>query len=57
MDEKLPESKFARIHKSFIVALDKINSIRAEQVMIGDIAIPIGRVYKNEFQKKLSWHK
>jgi DNA-binding LytR/AlgR family response regulator len=57
MDEKLPESKFARIHKSFIVALDKINSVRAEQVMIGDMAIPIGRVYKNEFQKKLSWKR
>lgn len=57
MHEKLPDSKFARIHKSFIVALDKINSVHAEEVMIGDIAIPIGRVYKNEFQKKLLWSK
>jgi DNA-binding LytR/AlgR family response regulator len=52
MDEQLPEHKFARVHKSFIVALEKINSIQAEQVMIGNIAIPIGRVFKNEFLKK-----
>jgi DNA-binding LytR/AlgR family response regulator len=52
MNERLPENKFARLHKSFIVALDKIDSVQAEQVMIGDIAIPIGRVFKNEFLKK-----
>jgi DNA-binding LytR/AlgR family response regulator len=54
MDEKLPENKFARVHKSFIVALEKINDLQAEQIMIGDTAIPIGRVFKNEFLKKIS---
>jgi DNA-binding LytR/AlgR family response regulator len=54
MDDKLPENKFARVHKSFIVSLEKINSIQAEQVMIGHTALPIGRVYKNEFLKKVS---
>jgi len=53
MEEKLPEKQFARVHKSFIVALDKINSLQAEQVMIGEAAIPIGRVFKNEFLKKV----
>lgn len=53
MNERLPENKFSRLHKSFIVALDKINSVQAEHVMIGDIAIPIGRVFKNEFLKKV----
>lgn len=53
MEEKLPENKFARVHKSFIVPLEKIDSVQAEQVMIGDIAIPIGRVFKNEFLKKI----
>jgi DNA-binding LytR/AlgR family response regulator len=52
MEEKLPESKFARVHKSFIVALEKISGMDAEEVMIGDIPIPIGRVFKNEFLKK-----
>ena len=53
MNEKLPESKFARVHKSFIVAIEKITSIQAEQVMIGNTAIPIGRMFKNEFLKKV----
>jgi DNA-binding LytR/AlgR family response regulator len=53
MEDKLPENKFARVHKSFIVALEKINSVQAEQVTIGGITIPIGRVFKNEFLKKV----
>ena len=53
MDEKLPENKFARVHKSFIIALDRIDTIQAEQVIVGDAAIPIGRVFKNEFLKKV----
>ena len=53
MEEKLPEKQFARVHKSFIVALGKINSLQAEQVIIGTAAIPIGRVFKNEFLKKV----
>jgi DNA-binding LytR/AlgR family response regulator len=53
MEEKLPEKQFARVHKSFIVALGKINSLQAEQVMVGAVAIPIGRVFKNEFLKKV----
>ena len=52
MEEKLPESKFARVHKSFIVALEKITGIYAEQIAIGETNLPIGRVYKNEFLKK-----
>jgi len=53
MEDKLPEKQFARVHKSFIVALGKINSLQAEQLMIGTAAIPIGRVFKNEFLKKV----
>lgn len=53
MEEKLPENRFARVHKSFIVAIDKINVVQAEQVIIGDIIIPVGRVFKNEFMKKV----
>jgi DNA-binding LytR/AlgR family response regulator len=53
MDEKLPEDKFARVHKSFIVALGKVDNIQAEQVVIGGTVLPIGRVFKNEFLKKV----
>jgi DNA-binding LytR/AlgR family response regulator len=52
MEEKLPENKFARIHKSYIVALDKITNYNAEQVRLNEKALAIGRVYKNEFMKR-----
>jgi DNA-binding LytR/AlgR family response regulator len=54
MEEKLPEKKFARVHKSFIVALEKIGSIQAEEITVGGATIPIGRVFKSEFMKKLT---
>ncbi len=52
MEDKLPENKFARVHKSFIVALEKIDTVQADHVLIGGATIPIGRVFKNEFLKK-----
>lgn len=53
MEQKLPENNFARIHKSFIVALDKITHYTSQQITIGKTVLPIGRVFKNEFLKKL----
>ena len=53
MEEKLPENKFTRIHKSYIVALDKITKYTAEQIQIGDTALAIGRIFKNNFLKKI----
>lgn len=43
----LPLEKFRRIHRSFIIALDKIASFNTETVEINGISIPIGRDYKN----------
>ncbi|HEY4286842.1 MAG TPA: LytTR family DNA-binding domain-containing protein [Puia sp.] len=53
MEEKLPEQAFTRIHKSFIIALDKITSYTAEQVKLGDRALPLGRLFKGSFLKKV----
>lgn len=48
LEEKLPTDKFLRIHRSFIVALDKIHAFSASAVDIGKSEIPIGRFYKND---------
>ncbi len=48
MQEKLPDDKFVRIHKSFIVALDKIDSYDNDSVTIGNQMLPIGRSYKSQ---------
>jgi two-component system, LytTR family, response regulator len=47
--EKLPDSKFMRVHRSFIVALQKIDSIEKSRIRIGTKEIPIGEVYKEQF--------
>ncbi len=52
MEQKLPDNKFARIHKSFIVALDKITHYTSDQITIANTSLPVGRVFKNEFVKK-----
>lgn len=53
MQEKLPESKFVRIHKSYMVSIDKITHYTQEQIMIHSVALSIGRVFKKEVMKKL----
>jgi DNA-binding LytR/AlgR family response regulator len=54
LEEKLPTEKFLRIHRSFIVALDKIQAFSASAVDLGANEIPIGRFYKNEVLQVLN---
>ena len=51
MMEKLPDTKFLRVHRSFIVSLQKIDSIEKSRIRIGNKEIPIGEVYKEQFLK------
>lgn len=48
LEQKLPESKFIRVHRSFIVATDKVSSFSNNSVKINTFEIPIGRNYKNQ---------
>lgn len=47
IESLLPANLFKRIHRSFIVSLNKIDSYTAEIVEVGGVSIPIGRGYKN----------
>jgi DNA-binding LytR/AlgR family response regulator len=49
MEEMLPPNNFCRVHKSYIVALDKIDSIERNRIKIGDRIIPISESYKKTF--------
>jgi DNA-binding LytR/AlgR family response regulator len=49
IEEKLPAGKCARVHKSFIVFLDKIGSIRNDSIRIGETEIPVSRSYREDF--------
>ena len=46
---ELPAERFVRIHKSFVVAIDKIEAYTAHDVEIQKMELPIGRMYKEAF--------
>jgi len=43
----LPEHQFKRVHRSFIISLDKIESYTSEIIEVNGVSIPIGRGYKD----------
>lgn len=51
VEAMLPASQFVRIHRSFIVSLEKINSFTNESVEVGNKELPIGKLYRNGFIK------
>ena len=51
MKEKLPAGKFIRIHRSFIISTDKINSVNKSAVQIGKKNIPVSDFYREELFK------
>lgn len=53
LEEMLPDNKFIRIHRSFLVALAKIDSFYSYRLDINGHELPIGRNYKQEVQKRL----
>lgn len=53
MEESLPEKSFIRVHKSYIIALAKIESIERSRIQIGDKIIPIGDTYRDYFFKQI----
>jgi DNA-binding LytR/AlgR family response regulator len=57
IEDKLPKQGFMRIHKSYIVNLAKIESIRNREIKIGEAEIPIGESNWEELMKALKYSK
>lgn len=53
MSENLPEGRFLRVHKSFIVNTNKIKSVTKNRIIIHDRWIPVGESYKSDFQNSV----
>ncbi len=51
---KLPSDEFVRVHRSFIVRLDKIESIEDNYIIINENQINIGKAYKDGLSGKLN---
>jgi len=55
MENTLPEKDFLRIHRSYIVSLNKIESFSPNTIDVKDFEIPIGRSYKTVVLKTLNY--
>lgn len=51
IEEMLPENQFLRIHRSFIVAIQKISAYTQHDIEIGGQEIPIGKRYRHQLNK------
>jgi len=51
MEETLPSPQFMRVHKSYIIAIDKIESIERSRITIGNKLVPVGDTYRDDFFK------
>ncbi|MEP0365593.1 MAG: LytTR family DNA-binding domain-containing protein [Cyclobacteriaceae bacterium] len=49
LEDELPQSKFMRVHRSFIVALDNIEVIERHQIIINKQRITVSEQYKPHF--------
>lgn len=49
MEEKLPSGRFMRVHRSYIVSLNKIRTIEQDRILFGDVRIPVSKAYKAAF--------
>ncbi len=54
IEEALPKNNFVRIHRSFIVAINKIESFTSDTIEIAKHELPISRMYRHEVEKLLN---
>ncbi|WP_431217211.1 LytR/AlgR family response regulator transcription factor [Puia sp. P3] len=51
IEEMLPANLFARIHRSFIVSIQKVTAYTQHDIEIGGQEIPIGKLYRHQLEK------
>lgn len=53
LEAQLPPSRFMKVHKSFIVAIEQVNSIENNEIIIRQARIPISRTLKDDVMKRI----
>ena len=53
LEDTLPSNQFLRVHKSFMVAKGKVDSVRGNELIIGEAHIPLSRRNKSEILAKI----
>jgi two-component system, LytTR family, response regulator len=54
VEEKLPSDKFLRVHRSYIVALNKIEKIEEGVIVINNKTVPVADAYRSTLNKRLN---
>ena len=54
IEEKLPTTKFVRVHRSYITSINKIDSIQDGVILIGKNSIPVADTYRSALNKRLN---
>jgi DNA-binding LytR/AlgR family response regulator len=54
IEEKLPATKFIRVHRSYIVSLSKIDFIQEGVISIGKATVPVADTYRTTLNKRLN---
>jgi DNA-binding LytR/AlgR family response regulator len=54
LEEKLSGERFVRIHKSYIIAADKVTAVKRDLICIGNIELPLSESYKPAVETMLS---
>jgi len=54
IEAKLPPDRFMRVHRSFIVNLEQVNTIERSRILFGNVRIPVGEQYKEKFEEFLN---
>lgn len=49
----LPTKSFVRIHKSYIVAISKVEQIHKDYIVVNNTIIPIGEYYREDFLRQI----
>lgn len=49
MEERLPPSRFCRVHKSYIVAMNAVEAVERSRIIIGGEVIPVSDAYRTHF--------
>lgn len=53
LSEELPEDQFTRIHKSYIIAVNKVKSIEGNRIQVHSYTLPIGRNYSKDVKIRI----
>ncbi len=55
LEKYLPKDRFIRVHKSYVVSMDKIEFVERNRIKIGDKRIPISDTYKGDFLQQIGF--